>query len=424
MVYHRGPWAWLKTVRSAAHDPALIFTVKTDNVGTSNDDQFTLPLLAGKTYSCDIDWGDDTSTHQINDTSPTHTYAAGAGTYTISIIGTCPSIYFNNGGDKLKFLSLQNWGDVVWAEIMKSFFGCANYISSATDAGYAQITATDYTESWYGCTSMESFPDDIDLSSGESFTSTWRSTALTSFPALDLSSGTSFNLTWYTSASMTSFGNCDLSSGESFGSTWRATGLTSFPALDLSAGTVFASAWQDTDLTSFPSGIDLSAGENFTSTWQGCTALGGYAFPLLNLRSMTNGTSCFSGWAMATASWDAYLIDLEANNPNNSVTFSGGNSTYTETAVDSGTTTSTTADKLVQTGQNFDVTITIGDIVHNTTDDTYADVTAVDSATTLSLGADIMASGETFIIQSSAAAKARYALVDSQSWTITDGGPV
>ena len=68
------------------------------------------------------------------------------------------------------------------------------------------------------------------------------------------------------------------------------------------------------------------------------------------------------------------------------------------TSVDSGTTTSTSAGKLVQTGQDFQTTVSVRDIVHNTTDDTYTVVTAVDSDTTLSLQNDIMTSGEAFVI--------------------------
>jgi hypothetical protein len=69
------------------------------------------------------------------------------------------------------------------------------------------------------------------------------------------------------------------------------------------------------------------------------------------------------------------------------------------TSTDSGTTDGTTANKLVR-GQNFNTTVSPGNLVHNTTDDTFAYVTAVDSATTLSLDADIMVSGEAFIIYS------------------------
>ena len=67
-------------------------------------------------------------------------------------------------------------------------------------------------------------------------------------------------------------------------------------------------------------------------------------------------------------------------------------------AADSGTTDGTTAGKLVQSGQNFETTVKLGYIVKNTTDTTWAYVTAVDSDTTLSLSSDIMISGEDYII--------------------------
>lgn len=68
--------------------------------------------------------------------------------------------------------------------------------------------------------------------------------------------------------------------------------------------------------------------------------------------------------------------------------------------VERGTATATTANKLVMAGQDFLSTVRIGDIVTNTTDNTTATVTKVDSDTTLSLSADIMVSGETFNIDS------------------------
>jgi hypothetical protein len=68
------------------------------------------------------------------------------------------------------------------------------------------------------------------------------------------------------------------------------------------------------------------------------------------------------------------------------------------TAVDSGTTDGATTKKLVDSTQNFTTTINVGDSVHNTTDDTFALVMAIDSDTQLSLDRDIMASGETYSI--------------------------
>ena len=63
----------------------------------------------------------------------------------------------------------------------------------------------------------------------------------------------------------------------------------------------------------------------------------------------------------------------------------------------SGTTTATTADKLVDSGATFSTGgVKVGDIIYNTTDSTIATVTAVDSETTLSVSANIFASGEAY----------------------------
>lgn len=63
---------------------------------------------------------------------------------------------------------------------------------------------------------------------------------------------------------------------------------------------------------------------------------------------------------------------------------------------DSGTTNSTMANKLVETGQNFTSTIRVGMIVKNGSSYTY--ITAVDSDSTLSLNNNIMTSGQAYTI--------------------------
>jgi hypothetical protein len=65
---------------------------------------------------------------------------------------------------------------------------------------------------------------------------------------------------------------------------------------------------------------------------------------------------------------------------------------------DSGTTTSSNANHLIQSGQDFLTTVSVGFLIHNTTDQTFAYVTAVNSDTDLTLDADIMASSEAFTI--------------------------
>ena len=66
--------------------------------------------------------------------------------------------------------------------------------------------------------------------------------------------------------------------------------------------------------------------------------------------------------------------------------------------LDRGTTTATTANKLVDSTQNFQTTAQVGSFIKNTTDSTTASVTAIDSDTTLSISSDIMASGENYIL--------------------------
>jgi len=64
----------------------------------------------------------------------------------------------------------------------------------------------------------------------------------------------------------------------------------------------------------------------------------------------------------------------------------------------SGTTDGTTSDKLVDSSEVFTNRIAVGDKVRNTTDNTEAYVTAVDSATTLSISSDIMVSTDDYVI--------------------------
>ena len=86
-------------------------------------------------------------------------------------------------------------------------------------------------------------------------------------------------------------------------------------------------------------------------------------------------------------SWDA-----DTNSP---VLSSGGG----EAA--NGTTTATTANKLVDSSASFTSTVTVGDQVVNQVDGQTALVSNVDSDTTLSLSADIMLTGEAYTIDNS-----------------------
>ena len=63
-----------------------------------------------------------------------------------------------------------------------------------------------------------------------------------------------------------------------------------------------------------------------------------------------------------------------------------------------GTASATTTNKLVDASAAFTTLIAVGDVVENTTDKTTAKITAIDSATQVTLDNDIMASGEIYRI--------------------------
>jgi len=68
------------------------------------------------------------------------------------------------------------------------------------------------------------------------------------------------------------------------------------------------------------------------------------------------------------------------------------------TLVDSTTTGTTTAYKLIDSGQTFLTSVAIGDTVYNDTDTTETTITAIDSDTQLSIKNDIMTTGEDYRI--------------------------
>jgi hypothetical protein len=113
----------------AGIEERFVIEVKTDNDGSSGDDQFTIPWIG--TY--DVEWGDGVTELGLIDTQ-THTYST-AGTYTIKIIASSGQIFFNRlANDRRKLLNITNWGDCVWTTMNGAFKGCENLENvSATD---------------------------------------------------------------------------------------------------------------------------------------------------------------------------------------------------------------------------------------------------------------------------------------------------
>lgn len=116
---------------------SFITTWKTDNPGSSGNNQITIPTNGGG-YFYTINWGDGNTDFDVTG-DITHTYAT-PGTYTVSITGAFPRIFFNAGftfssqKDSDKILSVEQWGDIAWTSMNNAFAGCDNLRINAVDA--------------------------------------------------------------------------------------------------------------------------------------------------------------------------------------------------------------------------------------------------------------------------------------------------
>jgi len=111
----------------------FVTTWKTDNPGFTNDNQILISTRnSGGNFT--IDWGDGIIESNLSNDN-THTYST-AGTYTVSITGNFPRLYFGNtlvGSDPEKLLTVESWGNTVWSSMGSAFEGCRNLIINATD---------------------------------------------------------------------------------------------------------------------------------------------------------------------------------------------------------------------------------------------------------------------------------------------------
>jgi surface protein len=131
--------------------PTFEFTVNTANTssGSSNSDQFRLPLTTSTGLNCVVDWGDGTSDTITNHLAAavTHTYPS-SGTYTVKITGNLLGWRFDNTGDRLKILNISQWG-ALNISVDSGFRGCTNLTCSAIDA--PTITSANFVRYFQNC---------------------------------------------------------------------------------------------------------------------------------------------------------------------------------------------------------------------------------------------------------------------------------
>jgi len=106
-------------------------------------DQLILPFPA----SYEVHWGDGT----INNLN-SHTYAGGAGVYTVEIFEPVTDLRFNNGGDCRKLVDMISLGDGFEINNTATWYGCVNMAYSTTDTPI--INTTNLSNTFSGCGSI------------------------------------------------------------------------------------------------------------------------------------------------------------------------------------------------------------------------------------------------------------------------------
>ncbi|WP_273567521.1 BspA family leucine-rich repeat surface protein [Maribacter halichondriae] len=152
-------FGWTITDEGKSEDCVIekpfVSTWKTDNSGSSEDNQITIPTFPRETYNYSVDWGDGTSDTEVT-TDITHTYET-PGTYQVSISGAFPRIYFEEGfgetRDQKKLISVDQWGSIRWSSMGNAFAFCGNMDVLATDI--PDLTNTeDMSYMFLSCTSL------------------------------------------------------------------------------------------------------------------------------------------------------------------------------------------------------------------------------------------------------------------------------
>jgi hypothetical protein len=286
----------------------FIFTVDTTQAGSASD-TFVLPLHSGTT-SMTVYWGDGNSDviTTYNQAELTHVYAS-SGTYQISLDGAVSGIRFAGAGDRLKILSIDNWGTNQWSTMQFAFYGCSNMVGTYTDSPDTSLVTNMYF-SFSGCSSFNS-PLTFDCS------------AVTTMYQMFLGCS-SFN----SDIEFTNMSNV-LDMRNMF---YANTVLNSNIILaDTSNVTQMSGMFQGCPVFNQPLNLDTSNATSFSSMFLYAGAFD-QDISAWNISSLTNAASMFFGSGFSTTNYDLLLVGWQGQTHNNSVAFHAGTAQYSSGA--------------------------------------------------------------------------------------------
>jgi len=277
----------------------LILKVDTTKAGTSASNQFTIPTTGGG-YNYDVETSEQLLTGRTGNT--TLVWAVG-GIYEVRIRGVFPRMFFNNGGDRLKLLEVLNWG-VYGSSLDQSnaFQGCENLIELGKDIDFANFVIEGLR--MFEDTKMLVLPNKLTLKSLIQANSMFRSTVFTSLPPnMTLDNLIVGNLMFFNAQLEFLHDNITLKNLSNGTAMFRSSKLNAIgESVTLENLEIALNMFRDCFLTDLP--------------------------PLIKFQSLTDGGSIFIGNTINTTRYSQLLIDMEAENPNNNVTFHGGSSKY------------------------------------------------------------------------------------------------
>lgn len=285
-------------------DPSWMqFTVQTDETGATNSDQFQL-VLSNYTTDFTVDWGDDTTDDitSYNQSELTHTYAAGAGEYTITLKPSegedkviFGGLYYISNADRAKLKNIRQWGTAEWKSLLYAFYDCANLTCTATDImDLSNRSNNNYQQAFRGCELLTTLGD----------TQSMNFTGVTNTLGMFLNAY-AFNA---------DFDQCDWSditnASQMFNGAHLFNGST--PA-DMSSCQNFSymhnNNWCLNDSTI--ESRDVSAGTNFHSCFRDCWSLDA-SFAGWDISNATTMTDFMSQGSLSRDNYDATIVAWDA----------------------------------------------------------------------------------------------------------------